>query len=298
MSLSHVSTSRAFLERTKINVPGVQYMFLEDLRQKIGKLELLMMLLKVRWLPGFGARVPSIDPHQPALLLFTSGSERAPKAVPLTHANILSDMRAAVQLVGLQHQEVLLGFLPPFHSFGIAAGMLLPLLGGMRVVHHPDPTDAAGLARKITAYRVTMLIGTPTFTSYIFERSKSPGDLDSLRMIVVGAEKCPPTLYDRARQLAPRAELLEGYGVTECSPVVAVNPPGAVRPGPVGRPLPGIEVLVMDPELEEEIEDGVSKIEKSPVAAGSPRVVAGSPDPATQERRTDLKSALPPQMAR
>src|SRR5437870_402008 len=260
MSLSHVSTSRAFLERTKINVPGVQYMFLEDLRQKIGKLELLMMLLKVRWLPGFGARVPSIDPHQPALLLFTSGSERAPKAVPLTHANILSDMRAAVQFVGLRHQEVLLGFLPPFHSFGIAAGMLLPLLGGMRVVHHPDPTDAAGLARKISAYRVTMLIGTPTFTSYIFERSKSPDDLDSLRMIVVGAEKCPPTLYDRARHLAPHAEVLEGYGVTECSPVVAVNSPGAVRPGTVGKPLPGVEVRIVDVKTEETIEDRRSKI--------------------------------------
>src|SRR5207249_1391687 len=180
--------------------------------------------------------------------------------VPLTHANILSDMRAAVEFVGLRHEEVLLGFLPPFHSFGIAACVIMPLLGGMRMVHHPDPTDAASLVRKITAYRVTMLIGTPTFISYILERSK-PGDLDSLRLLVVGAEKCPPSLYDRARQLAPRAELLEGYGVTECSPVVAVNPPGAVRPGTVGRPLPGIEVLVMDPETEEEIEDRGSRIE-------------------------------------
>jgi long-chain-fatty-acid--[acyl-carrier-protein] ligase len=306
MNLTHVITSRAFVQRTKINVPGVQYLFLEDLRQKIGKLELLTMLLKVRWLSGFGARVPSIDPHQPALVLFTSGSERAPKAVPLTHANILSDMRAAVQFVGLRHQEVLLGFLPPFHSFGIAAGVILPILGGMRVVHHPDPTDAAGLARKITAYRVTMLIGTPTFTSYIFERSRpsqskegekgrggegetaslqptpSPGgrgqgegvarsgDLDSLRLIVVGAEKCPPSLYDRARQLAPQAEVLEGYGVTECSPVVAVNRPGAARPGTVGQPLPGVEVQIVDVDTEEKVEDRGSKID--PARASGKRV--------------------------
>src|SRR5207249_4880369 len=306
---------RAFIERTKIKVPGVQYLFLEELRQKIGKLELLMTLLKVRWLPGFGAWVPSIDPHQPALVLFTSGSERAPKAVPLTHTNILSDMRAAVQFVGLRHQEVLLGFLPPFHSFGIAAGVLLPILGGMRVVHHPDPTDAAGLARKITAFRVTMLIGTPTFTSYIFERSKprsqgsgvrgqeSPapgqesgastpslltpdsrpltpgerGDLDSLRLIVVGAEKCPPSLYDRARELAPQAEVLEGYGVTECSPVVAVNRPGAARPGTVGQPLPGVEVQIVDVDTEEKVEDRGSKIEDrgskiDPARAGGKRV--------------------------
>jgi long-chain-fatty-acid--[acyl-carrier-protein] ligase len=285
MKLTHVITSRTFVERTKIEVPGVQYLFLEDLRQQMGKLELLIMLLKVHWLPGFGAQVPSIDPQQPALVLFTSGSERAPKAVPLTHANILSDMRAAVEFVGLRHEEVLLGFLPPFHSFGIAACVILPLLGGMRMVHHPDPTDAASLVRKITAYRVTMLIGTPTFISYILERSKA-GELDSLRLIVVGAEKCPPSLYEKARQLAPHAELLEGYGVTECSPVVAVNPPGAVRPGTVGRPLPGVEVLVMDPEIEEEIEDRGPKIEDRASKVEKSPVVAGSPDPATQMSRS------------
>src|SRR5260370_42246743 len=277
------------------------------------------MFMKVRWLPCFGVRVPSIDPPQHALVLFTSGSERAPKAVPLTHANILSDMRAPVQFVGLRHEEVLLGFLPPFHSFGIAAGVILPILGGMRVVHHPDPTDAAGLARKITAYRVTMLIGTPTFTSYIFERSKprsqesgvrgqespapaqeagtsSPslltpdsrpltpgerGDLDSLRLIVVGAERCPPSLYDRARHLAPAAELLEGYGVTECSPVVAVNRPGAARPGTVGQPLPGVEVQIVAVDTEEKVECRGSKIEdrgseSDPVRAGGER---GSKEP-------------------
>jgi long-chain-fatty-acid--[acyl-carrier-protein] ligase len=258
MKLTHVITSRAFIERTKIEVAGLQYLFLEDLRKQIGKLELLMMMLKVRWLPGFGVQVPRVDPQQPALVLFTSGSERAPKAVPLTHANLLSDMRGAIEFVGLRHDEVLLGFLPPFHSFGIAAGVILPLLGGMRVVHHPDPTDAASLVRKITTYHVTMLIGTPTFVSYVFERSK-PGDLASLRLIVVGAEKCPSRLYDRARQLAPHAELLEGYGVTECSPVVAVNAPGAARPGTVGKPLPSVAVQVVNPETEKPIEDRGSR---------------------------------------
>jgi long-chain-fatty-acid--[acyl-carrier-protein] ligase len=164
-------------------------------------------------------------------------------------------MRAAVAHVGLTQSEVLLGFLPPFHSFGIAACILLPVLGGMRVVHHPDPTDSANLARKITIYRVTMLIGTPAFINFIFERS-NPGDLDSLRLIVVGAEKCPRSLYDRAKQLAPSAELLEGYGVTECSPVVAVNRPGAARPGTVGQPLPDVEVCAVDLESEQPVPPG------------------------------------------
>src|SRR5207302_3743178 len=135
-------------------VPEVEFLFLEDLRKGIGKPEQLWTLLLVRYFPGRLRRLmPHLDPGQPALVLFTSGSERAPKAVPLTHQNILSEMRSAVAHVGLTNREVLLGFLPPFHSFGIAACVLLPLLGGMRVVHHPDPTDAAGLARKITNYK-------------------------------------------------------------------------------------------------------------------------------------------------
>ncbi len=256
MNLSHVVTSHAFIDRTGIEVPGVTYIFLEDIRKGIGKLELLRTLFEVRWLPGrVRACVRQVDPKQPAFVLFTSGSERAPKAVPLTHRNILSEMAAAVPAAGLTHGATLLGFLPPFHSFGIAACILLPLMGGMRVVHHPDPTDAARLARKLTAYRVTMIFGTPTFITYIFERAK-PGELDSLRLIVVGAEKCPESLYERCRQLAPQAALLEGYGVTECSPVVAVNRPGAVHPGTVGPPLPGVEVCLVDVETEEPLPTG------------------------------------------
>ena len=84
----------------------------------------------------------------------------------------------------------MLGFLPAFHSFGMAVTGLLPLLAGVRVVHHPDPTDAGGLARKIAAYRPTILVGTPTFVSYILER-RQPGELESLRLIIVGAGKVP-----------------------------------------------------------------------------------------------------------
>jgi long-chain-fatty-acid--[acyl-carrier-protein] ligase len=256
MGLTHVVTSRAFLDRTGVSVEGVQYLFLEELRGKVGKLELLRTLLAVRWAPGrVRRRVPKVTPDQFAVVLFTSGSERAPKAVPLTHGNILSEMRAGIPFLGLTRREVLLGFLPAFHSFGIAVTTVLPILGGMRVVHHPDPTDAGGLARKIAAYKPTMLVGTPTFVSYIVERAK-PGELASLRLIVVGAEKCPPSLYERCAQVAPEAALLEGYGITECSPVVAVNRPTANRPGTVGQPLPGVEVCAVDLETEEELPPG------------------------------------------
>ncbi len=179
------------------------------------------------------------------MVLFTSGSEKAPKAVPLTHHNLLSNMRAALEFFGVTRQDSLLGFLPAFHSFGIAVTGLLPLLSGFRVVRHPDPTDASGLLRKLDAYKPTILAGTPTFVSYILERAQ-PGQLSFLRLVVVGAEKCPRSLFDLCRRMAPRAALLEGYGITECSPVVAANPPNDVRPGTIGKPLPGVEVCVID----------------------------------------------------
>jgi long-chain-fatty-acid--[acyl-carrier-protein] ligase len=142
-------------------------------------------------------------------------------------------------------RDILLGFLPAFHSFGLTVASFLPLLTGMRVVHHPDPTDAANLAHKITAYGATLLVGTPTFVHYIVERA-TPGSLRSLRLIVVGAEKCPDALFDRCREIAPQATLLEGYGITECSAVVSVNPPAAAKRGSIGKPLPGVLVRVVD----------------------------------------------------
>jgi long-chain-fatty-acid--[acyl-carrier-protein] ligase len=134
-----------------------------------------------------------------------------------------------------------------FHSFGFTVTGLLPLLAGVRVVHHADPTDAAGLARKVAAYRPTIVAGMPAFIEHLLARAR-PGELESLRLIVVGAEKCPPTLFEKVRQIVPNAHLLEGYGITECSPAIALNRPEANRPGSVGRPLPAIDVCVTDLE--------------------------------------------------
>ncbi|MBY0231519.1 MAG: AMP-binding protein, partial [Gemmataceae bacterium] len=139
--------------------------------------------------------------------------------------------------------------------FGLSVTTLLPLLAGMRLVRHPDPTDAAALARKAAAYGVTLLAATPTFLGYILDRAE-PGQLDAVRTIIVGAEKCPQATIDRARAMLPGAILLEGYGITECSPVVAVNTPAASKPGTVGKPLPCVEARVVDLETGEEVPRG------------------------------------------
>jgi long-chain-fatty-acid--[acyl-carrier-protein] ligase len=256
MKLTHVVTSRQFVDRTGIEVEGTQYLYLEDLRQETGRWELLRTLLQVRWVPGsVRSQVPRPSADQPAVVLFTSGSEKAPKAVPLTHTNLLTNQRAGIGALGVTRRDSLLGFLPAFHSFGLSATSLLPLLGGIRLVQHPDPTDATGLARKVAAYRPTLLVGTPTFISYIVERAE-PGQLDSLRLILVGAEKCPPALMERVAQVAPKASLLEGYGITECSPIVSANTPTANRPGTIGKPLPGVEVCVVDLDTDQVLPAG------------------------------------------
>ena len=251
MGLTHVVTSKAFVDRTRVEVPGTQFVFLEDLRASMGKLGLLRRLLSVR---AFGGAVKSSllkripnDPNQPAVILFTSGSEKAPKAVPLTHANIISDQRGCLDALQLDRNNSVLGFLPMFHSFGLTITGLLPLFVGVRVVHHPDPTDSGALARKIATYKPTLAAGTPTFMSYIFERAK-PGELDSLKFIVVGAEKASPALFAKAKQTAPNSEVIEGYGITECSPVVSVTRPGKPNRGTIGPPITGVSLCVTDLE--------------------------------------------------
>jgi acyl-CoA synthetase (AMP-forming)/AMP-acid ligase II/1-acyl-sn-glycerol-3-phosphate acyltransferase/acyl carrier protein len=248
MGIQHVVTSQKFIDRVGVKIEGVEYLFLEDLRKGIGKFEALTTLLGIRLMSGSVlSGLPPIKPEDMAVILFTSGSEKAPKAVPLTHRNIVTDVWAGASAFGFQRDDVLLGFLPPFHSFGLSANLVLPLLGGLRVVHHADPTDAAGLVRKIAAYKPTLLFSTPTFFSYILNAAK-PADLASLRIVVTGAEKCPDALFARAKQMTPHAILSEGYGITECSPVVSANRPGNLRPGTIGQPLDGVSVLVVDPE--------------------------------------------------
>ena len=247
LGVRRVLTSRVFIHRLRDQgqtLPGVEdrFVYLEDLRKSLTtgrKLAAAAAARTGRWSALEHADVPAT-----AAILFTSGSEKLPKAVPLTHANLLANVRASLEAVDIRRRDAILGMLPPFHAFGLMVTTVLPLVAGARVVHWPNPLDAPGLAAVTETFRPTLLIGTPTFLGGVV-RAAAPRQLDSLRLIVTGADRCPERLYERLAAACPGATVLEGYGVTECSPIVAVNRVEDHRPQTIGKPLPGFEIAII-----------------------------------------------------
>ena len=225
---------------------------LERLRGEIsiaGKLRALAAA-RVRWAELDRAAVPDT-----AAVLFTSGSEAAPKCVPLTHANLLANLRDIASVLTIWSNDRLVGFLPPFHSFGLTVTMLAPLCLCLPVVYHANPTEPAVLARLIEAYKPTVVAGTPTFMGGI-ARAAAEGQLDSVRLAVTGAEKCPEGVYDALAERCPNAVVAEGYGVTECSPIISINDDRAPRRGTIGKILPSLRHVIVDEDARRKVAPG------------------------------------------
>ncbi len=229
---------------TDLSVLSDRFLRAEELAARVSRPRKLWAVLRAY--TSWRALQPAAAPEH-AVVLFTSGSESLPKAVPLTHANILANIRDVLDVECLDRRDVLLGMLPPFHAFGLSLPTVAPLCCGLRTVYHPNPTEAPLLARIIEGYGVTLLVGTPAFLGGIV-RAARDGQLASLRMAVTGAEKCPAAVYEGLRSRCPGAMVIEGYGITECSPVVSANRPGQEVPGSIGRFMPSVEGLVVHHE--------------------------------------------------
>jgi acyl-[acyl-carrier-protein]-phospholipid O-acyltransferase / long-chain-fatty-acid--[acyl-carrier-protein] ligase len=257
--LQTVVTSRLFLEKVHVEPPG-KIIYAEDLAEKPGLLEkitalLAARLLPLRWLERFlGVSTPAtLD--DTATIIFSSGSTGEPKGVVLSHFNLASNVEQIEQVFHLDKRDKVLGILPFFHSFGFTGTLCLPGVTGIGVVYHPSPLDAQAIGALISKYSVTMLLSTPTFLNS-YTRRIPPEAFGSLRIVMAGAEKLPERVaqaFEDHFGIRP----LEGYGCTECSPVVAVNTNdfraayfrqvGAKR-GTIGHPLPGIGIHIIDPE--------------------------------------------------
>ncbi len=258
-NLQTTVTSKMFLERfPDIEIPG-RKLLLEDVLAKPRFTEKIAALL-LAWTLPFGLLKSALGAKQRtdedlATVIFSSGSTGDPKGVMLTHYNIMANIRQMTQVFTLGGNDKVLGILPFFHSFGFTVGLWLPAVHGIGVVFHPNPLDATSISDLVAKYRITFLIATPTFLQAYMRRC-SPEHFGSLQYVLVGAEKLPERTalaFEDTFGIRP----LEGYGCTECSPVVAVNSrdfraPGfrqvAARRGTIGHPLPGVSVRIVDPE--------------------------------------------------
>lgn len=236
--VSKVLTSRAFVEKGKLTDvitqlgQHVDLVWLEDVRASVTTLDKLRGLLQ--------SRRPLVKrlPDDPAVVLFTSGSEGTPKGVVLSHRNLLANVAQVKARFDISAADVVFNALPVFHSFGMTGGMLLPLLTGMRLYLYPSPLHYRQIPELIYGTNATVLFGTDTFLAG-YARLANAYDFRSIRYVVAGAE---PVKEATRRVFMEKfgLRILEGYGVTETAPVLAVNTPMFNRIGTVGRLMPGV----------------------------------------------------------
>lgn len=237
--LTHIITSRAFLEKARLKVEplteaGLEFVFLEDVRKKIGAGAKLAALFGLARLPS-----PRADPEATAVVLFTSGSEGTPKGVELSHANLLANVRQMLAVCDLQDHDRIFNALPLFHSFGLTAGLLLPLVRGFSTFLYPSPLHYRIVPMVAYLQNSTILLATNTFLN-LYARRAHAYDFHSVRYLFAGAEKVQEaTATAWAQRFGVR--ILEGYGATECSPAISLNTPLAPRHGTAGCLLPEME---------------------------------------------------------
>lgn len=249
-----IVTSRTILQ--KVNCPEMPGMvFIEDLLKKVSTLDKIRAAAKSKLpLSILFSLVKKPAEDDTAAIIFTSGSEKAPKGVELTHKNISANIASIRRLIPLDDSYVQLAILPFFHVFGFTTNLWLPLFCGMEIITYANPLEAKNIAKIIKDDKPNFLIGTPFFLMS-YERFADPGDFASLELVVAGADKTPDWLFDTFKR-NHGIEIIEGYGATETSPVVSVNPPEAIRRGSIGKPLPGVEVKIIDLETGKELPAG------------------------------------------
>ncbi|MCC6232204.1 MAG: AMP-binding protein [Verrucomicrobiales bacterium] len=238
-----VVTSRLFVQKARIDpapllAAGIRILYLDDLRTEISSTQRLGALLK-SYLDRHASLVSATPGTDTAVVLFTSGSEGIPKGVELSHQNLLANLRQMLASLDLTDRDRFFNALPLFHSFGLMAGLVAPLVRGIACFLYPSPLHYRIVPTLLYDLNSTVMFGTPTFLNG-YARKAHPYDFRSVRLMIAGAEKLQQATFDLyARKFGIR--ILEGYGATECSPVVCLNSPLEPRYGSVGKFMPGME---------------------------------------------------------
>ncbi len=236
-----VFASRAFVAQAKLEadvagLTGIQVLYLEDLQPTFGLSDKLWLLTRMVF-PRSLEEMP--DPEKPAVVLFTSGSEGKPKGVVLSHRALLANIAQIRAIIDFSVEDKVLNALPIFHSFGLTAGALLPLLTGMNLFLYPTPLHYRLIPEIAYDRNCSVLFGTNTFLAN-YARFAHPYDFFRLRYVVAGAEKLSEAVRNTWFEKFG-IRIFEGYGATETAPVLAVNTPMAYKSGTVGQFLPAIE---------------------------------------------------------
>lgn len=249
--LKTVITSRRFIKLGKLDAVAeslagkVQLVYLEDIASQVSTLDKLRGAVKGMFAESrYRKNCPGCTADSPAVVLFTSGSEGAPKGVVLSHANLMANYTQLAVCVDFSSRDIILNALPLFHSFGLTAGTLLPLLGGMKAFFYPSPLHYRIVPEIAYDINATVMFGTNTFLKG-YARFAHPYDFYSMRYVYAGAEK----LQEETRRIWAEkfgVRIFEGYGATETSPVIAANTPIYNRTGSVGQILPGMEHRLQD----------------------------------------------------
>jgi acyl-[acyl-carrier-protein]-phospholipid O-acyltransferase/long-chain-fatty-acid--[acyl-carrier-protein] ligase len=242
--LNHIITSHQFVEKARLDLApltgaGITLHYLEDIRTEIPRFAKTTALVRQTLSCGAGFRDLPLAGGDTAVVLFTSGSEGVPKGVELSHRNLLANVRQATAVIDVTDADRFFNALPMFHSFGLLGGTLFPLVRGCYTYLYPSPLHYRVVPTLVYDKACTVLLGTNTFLNG-YARKAHPYDFNSLRYLIAGAEKVQTATLDTwARKFGVR--ILEGYGATECSPLISLNTRMEPAIGSAGRLVPGLE---------------------------------------------------------
>ncbi len=251
-----IITSKALLK--KIDCPHVDGMvYIEDIMAGFNTLNKIKAALLSK-LPAASIKklVAGNSDNQDAVILFTSGSEKDPKAVELTHRNILSNIESLTERFKLNVNDSFLANLPYFHVFGLTGNLWAPLYHGMTIISYANPLDYKKVCEIVRDDKPNLMVGTPSFF-WGYLRKSEPGDFASLRLALCGADKCPDALREGFME-KHNMVLYEAYGTTETSPGISGNAEGLNKPGSVGLPFEGVQVRIEHYQTGEECARGES----------------------------------------
>ncbi len=254
-----ILTSKVFVEKGKfeddIKKLSQEYrvLYLEDIKISLGLLDKLLGLLHYK----LGKKAHKGKEEN--IVLYTSGSESKPKGVVLSHKNLISNVNQMASVLDFTHKDRMLNPLPMFHSFGLTAGTLLPVLKGIELMLYPTPLHYKVIPELVYTKNITMLLGTPSFLMG-YGKNAHPFDFNTLRYVIAGGEKLRVDIRNLWMDKFG-IRILEGYGTTETAPVLSVNTPLFYQFGSVGRFLPGIKWRL---EGVEGIEKGGNLMVKGP----------------------------------